>query len=220
MNADLLTEMYPRLYHMAEAGSWESIRKNGLLSTSGLLDLFEVSGLRREELELRRRSASVVIEHPAHGRAVVRDQLPIRESQLASVLEDMAVDEWLRMLNSRVFFWVTEERLIRLLGARAYRARAHDVLVVDTAALVDVHRDRIDLSPINSGATLFNAPRRGRGTFLSIEEYPLSIRRRQVGRQAAVAELAVRGGIADIQPFVVEVSRRQGDRILSRIYSR
>ena len=37
-----LAQAYPRLYHMADAQSWESIRKHGLLSTSSLLDLYEV----------------------------------------------------------------------------------------------------------------------------------------------------------------------------------
>jgi hypothetical protein len=34
----------PRLYHMAEADTWDSIREHGLLSTSALLDLFEIKG--------------------------------------------------------------------------------------------------------------------------------------------------------------------------------
>lgn len=38
-----LANLYPRLYHMAEPGSWESIRRYGLLSTSSLLSLFEIT---------------------------------------------------------------------------------------------------------------------------------------------------------------------------------
>ncbi|MEM6604260.1 MAG: hypothetical protein AAF671_00770 [Pseudomonadota bacterium] len=34
--ADLIS-VYPRLYHMAKAGSWEDTNKSGLLSTSALL---------------------------------------------------------------------------------------------------------------------------------------------------------------------------------------
>ena len=45
--ADLL-EHYPRLWHMAEDGSFKSIRKNGLLSTTALLDLYGISGEERE----------------------------------------------------------------------------------------------------------------------------------------------------------------------------
>lgn len=34
-----LAERYPRLFHMAAAGSWPSIERHGLLSTSALLDI-------------------------------------------------------------------------------------------------------------------------------------------------------------------------------------
>ena len=39
---------YPRLYHMAQVGSWPSIERNGLLSTSALLDLFQIKGEARK----------------------------------------------------------------------------------------------------------------------------------------------------------------------------
>jgi hypothetical protein len=39
-----LISRYPVLYHMAEDGSLESIRRLGLLSTSALLGAFEVGG--------------------------------------------------------------------------------------------------------------------------------------------------------------------------------
>ena len=39
-----ITALYPPLYHMAAEGSWPSIQRHGLLSTSALLDLYEVCG--------------------------------------------------------------------------------------------------------------------------------------------------------------------------------
>ena len=45
----------PTLYHMAEGGSWPSIQRHGLRSTSALLDLFEVDGARREAILRRHR---------------------------------------------------------------------------------------------------------------------------------------------------------------------
>ena len=59
---------YPRLWHMAEAGSWDGIRERGLLSTTALLDLFEINGARRLELKSARRPASVAITHPTTAR--------------------------------------------------------------------------------------------------------------------------------------------------------
>ena len=39
MKAEQLIEHYPRLYHMAWAGSWKSIEQHGLLPTQELLKL-------------------------------------------------------------------------------------------------------------------------------------------------------------------------------------
>lgn len=46
-----IAERWPRLFHMAEAGSWPMIREHGLLSTSALLDLFGVVGSNRDVIE-------------------------------------------------------------------------------------------------------------------------------------------------------------------------
>ncbi|MEG9861289.1 MAG: hypothetical protein V6Z81_02105 [Parvularculales bacterium] len=42
-----LIENCPKLYHMAERGSWSSIEKQGLFSTSALLDLYGYTGEER-----------------------------------------------------------------------------------------------------------------------------------------------------------------------------
>src|SRR3712207_8870383 len=58
----------------------------------------------------------------------LHDALPICERFLAESLEDgMTAREWYELLNCKTFFWVSKERLEGLLGARAYRNRAHDV---------------------------------------------------------------------------------------------
>src|SRR2546429_180882 len=51
ISIDQLVAHFPRLYHMAEAGSWPSVEQHGLLSTSALLDLFEVTGEKRRDIE-------------------------------------------------------------------------------------------------------------------------------------------------------------------------
>ena len=83
-----LADVYPRLYHMAEAGSWPSIQRHGLLSTSALLSFFEVKGAARARIESAHRPASIPIHHPRHGSAVVRDQIPMREADLQRCLRD------------------------------------------------------------------------------------------------------------------------------------
>src|SRR5690349_1615645 len=101
--AELISN-YPFAYHMAESGTWESIRKHGLLSTLALLDLFEINGQKRNEIFARRRPESVTITHPKHGRAVIRDQKPMSESALGKCLDPiLTAAKWYMILNRRVF---------------------------------------------------------------------------------------------------------------------
>jgi hypothetical protein len=208
MNATAIVNHYPRLYHMAELGSWASVKRHGLLSTRALVDLFEVRDPLRLELLQQRRPESVRLRHEKHGEAVVRDQIPLREKPLRACLTDMTLEEWLDALNSRVFFWLNEPHLETLLGANAYRDEAHDVLHVDTAVLLDRYADRVTLSPINSGSTIYNPRPRGSATFMSIDDYPFEDRRRARGKDAII-ELAVDHGLPDIEELVVRVERRR-----------
>ena len=218
--AELLRDC-PVLYHMAERGSWGSIQNYGLLSTSALLDLFKVTGIRRETIEAKRRPENVVIEHPAVGRAVVRDQKPIDNSGLSRCLQDGLVPEdWYRILNERVFMWLSPDRLRRLLTARPYRAIEHDVLELDARSLIANYRELITFSPINSGATKPFPCNRGRDTFLPIKEYPYSEwrKKRRVGER--VVELAVAGGIADVRRFVLRVVTMRGEDVVAVQYTK
>jgi hypothetical protein len=218
MEADDLVRHYPRLFHMAEAGSWPSIERNGLLSTSALLDLFGVNGPERNRLESRKRPESVTIEHSEYGVAVIRDQKPLREGPLEKCLTGMTLEEWYRTLNTRVFFWLREERLVGLLSARPYRNRAHDVVTVDTRMLIERCGSRITLSPINSGSTIYNPRPRGTGTFVAIADYPFDRMRRSRRIADAVVELAVERGVENVEQVALAVDSRQADRVIANIW--
>lgn len=212
----------PTLYHMAERGTWPSIRQHGLFSTSALLDLYKMQGPEREAIEGRRRAEGVTIDHPALPPVVIRDQKPMDDTGLRTCLLDgLSPEDWYRSLNRRVFFWLTRERLLRLLNARPYRRDEHDVLELDTAALVAAYRPAITLSPINSGTTKpfpSTASKRGRATFLPIAEYPYAWWRSK-GRKPGerVVELTVDYGIPDVTRFVRRVVRMQGGTILDTL---
>lgn len=217
-----LSQTYPRLYHMADAQSWESIQKHGLLSTSSLLDLFGVKGREREDIESRRRPESVPIVHEKHGRAVVRDNKPIIESKLRTALKNCTLEEWYRLLNKFVFFWLTPERLQTLLCARAYRDHPHAVLTVETLPFVRKYEQRIVLSPMNSGNTQPIAHERSPETFKKMRDYPFQ-ERAQRGHYYQVVELAVEAG-ADVTESVLSVDLMQctgdGVKVLQNIYRR
>jgi hypothetical protein len=205
-----LLKNYPRLYHMAEDASWESVVEHGLLSTTGLLDLYEFEGEKRRKLESERRPESVRISRKGLPAAVVRDQKPMTRSALEKCLTDGTTpEEWFETLNARVFFWLSKDRLQGLLGARAYRDKPQTVITLDTASLVGAHRDTITLSPINSGATIYKPVPRGRSTFMSIADFPFDDRRK-VKKKAlkdAVVELTVMGSVPDIEVHALAAHR-------------
>lgn len=213
ITVEQLANLYPFVYHMAEDGSWDSIRERGLLSTSALLDLFDIKGERRFAIESQHRPESVQLNHPKHGTVVIRDQKPMRENSLRQCLVDMSTQEWYELLNSRVFFWATEQRLLRLLSAREYRNRSHCVLKIATAGLVGQYSTSLSLSPINSGSTIYKPQPRGRQTFLSIEGYPFSERKKKRGIANAIAEMCVERGVPNLADFTVRACRMTGPEI-------
>src|ERR1043166_6859582 len=70
VSVEELSKRYPVLYHMAEFDTWASIRKYGLLSTTALLDLFEIDGKERSTIEKKHRPASVEIANQGLGNAL------------------------------------------------------------------------------------------------------------------------------------------------------
>jgi len=217
--ADDLIRLYPRLFHVAEAGSWPQISRRGLLTSAQLCELYDVQEPQRRTHLAARRPAKSPLEHPAHGRAVLRDQGPLSTTKLAGCLADgMTVEQWLVALNGRVFFWLQENRLDRML--KAYDEQDHDVLTVDTAGLVGAHQDRVRLSRINTGSTAYLARPRGPGTFQRVEDYPHPARRRAVAAASDVAELCVLDGVPDIAKHVLRVERRHGLAVTSVLWER
>jgi hypothetical protein len=208
MDTAAFAQRYPRLWHMAEVENWGLIQSQGLLSTSALLDLFEMTGPERQEIESAYRGKSVEIEHPKLGKATIRDQAPMHsDAVVARFLDNLTPAEWYRTLNSRVFFWITEERLERLLSAGLYRARSHMVLELDTAALLNRHSEQVTLSPINSGAIFpGGTTRRGLGTFSRFDDYPWYRRQKQ---RELVVELAVDRAVPDLTGLLINATERR-----------
>ena len=221
MTSEQLIAHYPILYHMATEGSWESIRRHGLHSTSSLLGLFEVKGGAREDLEEHHRPETVTIHHPKYGKASIRDQKPMSDAGLRRALKGrLSPRAWYLILNSKVFFWTSEERLHRLLCARAYRKDAHDVLLVQTASVVRAYSDRVHLCPMNSGATKPFPHPRGKDTFRSIKAYQWDgwVSKRGVGD--AIVEVAFEDCIDDIANHVSRVVRMRQERVLKTLFER
>lgn len=216
---DELVSLHPKLYHMAADSSWPSIARHGLLSTTALLDLFEVMAPDREALEARRRPESVLLTHPVHGQAWVRDQKPMTDASVEAALAGtgLSPEDWYRFLNRRVFFWLTEKRLLTMLGAKPYRHEAHTVLVVDTRALVVDHLADVTLSSMNSGATRPFPWPRNFDTFQPPAHYPFAALRRRRPARNVVVELAVEYSVSNISDYTVDIRRMRGSDVIERL---
>lgn len=211
VSVERLAAQYPCLFHMAAEGSLAGILKHGLLSTSALLGLHRIEGDERYRIESCHRPTSYVLEDKGLGAAVIRDQKPMDDKGLVRALGGtMTPREWYRTLNSKVFFWVTKERLLTLLCARAYRDKYHDVLVLDTASLVGSNVRNVRLTGMNTGATKPMPFPRGPSTFLCLDQFPFEERLR-TKRRSAVVEVAVEGGVMGIEDHLLGAYRVRGE---------
>jgi hypothetical protein len=211
MKPEELAEHHPRLYHLTAPGAISGMLRHGLLPTSTLLDLFEVLGEQRAAIVERPRPSEVRIEHPTHGQAVISDNTPLTLGALAQCLDDgLGPSDWLRMLNERVFFWADEAGLRRLLDARINRDRLRDVLVLDTLSLARGFAAVMEVAPINTGATIRRAARRGLSTFAPLGSHTYPEWRRLRGRQDRVLEVTVRGGMPAIGDHLIDVISVKG----------
>lgn len=203
---------YPRLFHMATGGAWQSISERGLLATRTLVDRYAPHPTIRNEILGSVRRRSYQLEAEGLPPATVRDQLPLKFLDRC-LLPGVTERDFLDALNSRVFFHVAEDRLHTLLGAKAYRDHTHDVLTLDTHLLLDLHA-QVDLAPYNTGSVhVPNMPARGPATFTPLEEYPWESWRKKRGEANAVVELTVRDA-ANVYPAVIRVERwREGKRV-------
>lgn len=217
MDSSEFVDRFPQVHHVTTGGAWEGIAATGLLSTSALLDRFQVREPQRSALESRPRPKSVELFHQGHGRVVLFDNRPLRVDILRGCL-DCSVEEWCRLLNARVFCWATETRLGNHLRARGHRGQRRDVITLSTERLVKRHAAAITLCAFNSGSALYpNAPRRGPDTFARIEGYPYDDHRRRRGRANALAEVCVTGQIEDIETVAEQVIRIEPDGTRHRI---
>jgi hypothetical protein len=189
ISADEIIRQHPQLFHMAEVGTWDSIRNNGLLSTSALLDRYGTNGHERVEIEERNRR-----------------------------LTDMSVQEWYRVLNSQVYFWTSWERLMRLFNARAYRGKTQCIMTIDTESFLDRYSEKVALSPINSGSTIFKPQPRGSDTFLPLVDFPFDDWKAKRGSgKKAIVEITVKYSVPDIRDFVTDVVHMKNKKVTKRI---
>lgn len=198
-----IAELHPILYHMAEPGIWDSVKRHGLLSTSALLDLHGICGEQRARIEEQRRPKSCTVNGTGFEPATIRDNRPVSDGKLEKCLQDgLTPRDWYKLLNGRVFFWLTEPRLITLMSA--YRGQSHLVLEVDTMKLLDRHLEAVKLTPLNTGCTSPMAFPRGLSSFLPPQYYDFEgNKKKKGGAKKAIVELTVDYAVPDIAECVI-----------------
>ena len=202
---------HPRLYHFAEPGAWAGIQRNGLLSTSALLDRYGIRGAERSRLESSRRPETTTLRAPGLPDVRIRDQHAIVEVNLERALTGgITPQQWYEFLNRKVFFWANEDRLWRM--SKWYAEG--EVLVIGTEELIRAYRNGVRLSHINSGATRSPRHYRGYDTFCRIEDYPYAAREKQV------AEVCVDDRVPNVTDYVQCVRKVRRETWDKTIYSR
>lgn len=201
---EVFAQLYPHLYHMAHDDAWAQIQRFGLLSTRSILDRWQVDGPLRTQIETQIRRTSIELSHPHHGKIVLRDQKPMYEKKLRAALTDCTPEEWCQLLNGKVFFWPSIKRLHTHMYARENRGKKHLVLTIDSCRFAAAYEKQIKLCPMNSGNTIPFSHKRGKNSFMKLNEYPFQQRRAR-GACHTVAELAVDTDIPDILDFVTSV---------------
>lgn len=161
MEVGEFSSRHPRLWHLAHGDAWLGLQEHGLLSAQALVRACEVPRTEQEGLLNVRRTIAVPLTLPNGAPAVLRDQKPLHERKLQSALTDgMTVPEWLGLLNGLVFFFPTEEALLRLY--QVYAAEPAVVLQLDSRRLIQAYGSLVRLAHINTGAVLYSPAKRGR----------------------------------------------------------
>ena len=215
MDLEKLIELYPRIYHMAERGAWDSIRTRGLMSTTAVLDHLAVADGERARYESEHRGQKMDVKSGAPSSIVLRDQKPMPEGRLITALTGGTTPrQWYELINGKVFFWAEEQRLHGLLGARDYRKLEHDVLTLDSSTFIPAYAESIWLCHMNSGNTWPMPHRRGTEIFCKIVDYPVT---RTGNPKKKVVELVVDYAVPNIADYVLEVRRMKGNEVLGVI---
>ncbi|MFJ3485461.1 DUF7002 family protein [Pseudomonas sp. NPDC090202] len=193
-----------RVYHLLDIRNWASVQAHGLLSTARLAQLSDNQA--PHQLSIQR-----LVEERFSCGAYVRDQRPMPPRALMRCLTSgVRPEDWYRLLNSRVFFWIDAKRLSR--QHLACGDRDQMVLVIDAQRLLEVHAERAAVSPINTGNALRAAAPRNLSTFVPYaswvddgwahERIPHAAPRSATHKPV---ELTVAEAVPDVCDYVIEV---------------
>jgi hypothetical protein len=198
-----------RAFHLADRENWAAIERDGLHSAAVLIARAGLRGRAARPFTCYRDTG---MQLPSGAR--LRDQRPMPPAALERCLDDgLTPDDWYRLVNDKVFFWLDEDRLSRHVAACG--ARPQLVVTVDLRALVARHGKRAFVTPFNVGNARRRPAARGERTFVPLAAWLAARWQSEAApgasprpRSHRPAELAVAGSVPDLMELVVAV--RQG----------
>lgn len=195
-----------RVFHLADAENWPSIRCAGLHSTTALI---ERAGLSEQDAQPFHAYRSRGMRLPSG--VLIRDQRPMPPSALVRCLDaGISPEVWYRLVNSKVFFWQHIERLNRHLAACGGRPQI--VIVVDSRRLLKRYGHSAFVTPFNVGNARRRPAPRGNRTFVPLDVW-LATRWESEAKPGCSArsrnhppvEIAIEGSVPDLMDSVIEV---------------
>jgi hypothetical protein len=158
------------LYHLTDQSNLKSILSSGRLLAA--TEIVRITGSDKSILTMRR-PESVRIQK-RNKEFIIRDQRPINKALSKCLEPGLSEADFFMILNSRVFFWPNEKRLISHFNR--YASEHPAILRVSSESLFEKNQTP-KFSRLNSGATRANsylggvAPERGHKTFLVASEF-------------------------------------------------
>jgi hypothetical protein len=187
------------VFHASAYGAWPAIAELGLRTPAQLLT--DSGDARLDQV----RKHNIDLVHGSGHQVTIRDQRPMVRAGIEAHLDGIGLDEWLAVLNERVFFFARQKGLSTML-ARYQETEGQDVLVFDTARLLRSVSGRAEVTTVSPAEPVSwdRCPCRSRSTFVSIDAYS--------GAVDDVEEVTVIDGVERVTDLVVRVVRYHPDR--------
>jgi hypothetical protein len=197
--AAALARLRKVIFHGSAYGAWPAIAELGLRTPSQFLP-----GPGDPRLNTIR-NKNVDIIHDSGHQVTIRDQRPMARAGIEAHLDGTTLEEWLAVLNERVFFFARQKGLSTLL-ARYQESEGLDVLAFDTARLLRAAAGRVEVTTVTPGEPVSwtRCPCRSRATFVPVDDY--------AGAVDDIEEVTVVGGVDRVADVVVRVVRHHPDR--------
>ena len=144
---NIFCSKFPIVWHVAHAANVDGILRNGFMSTTRILELGQMkSNVYRNENSL--------VQTGEYGEIKIRDQKPMPPNALAHCLtQGLTPEKWYEILNSKIFFWVSEKKALTFQNAYSKDNQPQVVLGFCTQSILRDYENIAFLTPINTGAT-------------------------------------------------------------------